>query len=103
MFAVILLVVLGTSTWVGIDASRLGGEAWLGVRLVVENRRPGDARVHGFENSTGGGAHIDDARIGFDHCEIIHAPAHDSGADVAEFQILESGFVRRLRERGRRE
>ena len=43
--------------------------------MIVEDGFPRDAAVDCFEDSTGGRGDIDDARIGFDHGEVIHAAA----------------------------
>ena len=85
-----------------VENRRVGGRerevADRGVRLVVEDGLPGVAAVDGLEDSAGGGADIDDARVGFDHGEVVDAAAHGGGSDTAEFQVLQNGFVRGLGE-----
>ena len=67
--------------------------------MIVENRLPCHAGIGCFENPAGGGGDVNDARVRFHHREVVHTSAHDGGADLAEFQILQSGLVRGFRER----
>ena len=71
-----------------------------GVGLLVKDGLPGVASVDGLEDSAGGGADIHDARVRFDHGEVVDSSAHGGGADVTEFQILQHGFVPGLGEGG---
>ena len=64
-----------------------------GIGLLVEDGLPGVAAVDGLEDSAGGGADIHDARVRFDHGEVVDSTAHGGGADTAEFQVLQYGFV----------
>ncbi len=60
--------------------------------FLIEDRLPGCAIVGCFPNATRSGADVHDVRIALYHGEIIDAPAHRRGANLAEFQILE--FIR---------
>src|SRR5206468_2344112 len=60
--------------------------------LFVEHRLPGRAVVGRLPHSAGSGADVHDIRIAFDHGEVVNAPAHHRGADLAKFQVFE--FVR---------
>ena len=66
--------------------------------FLIEHRLPGCAVVGGFPDAAGGRAHVHDVGIDFDDCEVINAPAHHGGTNLAKFQILEF-ICRTLRRR----
>src|SRR6266550_1151108 len=57
--------------------------------LFIEYRLPRGAVVSRFPHAPRSRAHVHDVRIALHDCEIVDAPAHRRGANLAEFQILE--------------
>jgi hypothetical protein len=54
-----------------------------GHRLIVEDRLPGEAAVDRLPDASGGGAHVDDFRVGGHRVHGGHPAAHAGRADGA--------------------
>ena len=72
--------------------------------LVVEERRPGSAVVHGLPDPAGSGRDVEDLRLRLDDCEVGDAPAHQGRPDAAVLEVrdggLEGGLGGGVRRRG---
>ena len=66
-----------------------GDGADRGDRLVVEDRRPGEAAVDRLPDAAGGAAGVQDVGIGLDDVDRRHAAAHGGGADRARLEAGE--------------